>query len=195
MGGRHGDRRADLLDVAAARFVEEGIAATTMESIARGAGAGKATLYRYFSDKDAVVDALLDREGDRMEALVAGAAADAPDAATRLEERFLAALRFLVTHPLLGEDRDEARDLLERIVASDGRHVDRMLRLFAEVVAEGVASEEFRRARPLAVAEVMVRLLLSYLAFPPMVLRIEDEAQARVLARAIPDGLKGLAID
>jgi len=190
MASQQGDRRGDLLEVAASRFVEDGMRATTMESIARGAGAGKATLYRYFSDKDAVVEALLVREIERLERRMQRSMEPAGDSAARVEAGFLAALGFLVEHPLLARGRgDDPAALLERITATDGGHVERLLRPFADVVAGGVASGEFRNVDPRAAAEIAVRLLLSYVAFPPMDLRVEDDVQARTLARALSEGL------
>ena len=73
--------------------------------------------------------------------------------------------------------------------STDGGHVERLLRPFADVVAGGVASGEFRNVDPRAAAEIAVRLLLSYVAFPPMELRVDDDVQARTLARALSEGL------
>jgi AcrR family transcriptional regulator len=63
---------------AARRFVAVGIRKTTMEDIAKEARAGKATLYRHFANKDAVIDALLEREAARLDRRLRTAAAERP---------------------------------------------------------------------------------------------------------------------
>jgi AcrR family transcriptional regulator len=183
------DRRADLLAAAARRFVAVGIRKTTMEDIAREARAGKATLYRYFANKDAVIDALLDREADRLDRRLREAAASAPTAGARIEAAFVSGVDFFVTHPVLTRGRDEEPGLLlPRITADGGPLVVRGLDLFTQLIDEGVASGELRDVRPRAAAEVVMRLILSYFSFPPMEVRVDDPDEARWLAHALVAG-------
>src|SRR5215469_11629252 len=53
---RHQVRDA-ILDAAAALVFEQGLRSVTMAQIAEHAGIGRATLYKYFSDVDAIVHA------------------------------------------------------------------------------------------------------------------------------------------
>jgi AcrR family transcriptional regulator len=185
------DRREDLLSAAARRFVAEGIRATTMEDIARDAGAGKATLYRYFANKDAVIDALLERESERFARGVELAArgADHADAVARLEAAFVAGVRFFVEHPLLIRDRDEEPAvLLPRITADGGPLVRRALALFATLIVQGIDAGELRRVDATAAAEVVIRLILSYFVFPPMHVRVDDPVEASTFAHALIAG-------
>jgi AcrR family transcriptional regulator len=183
------DRREDLLVAAARRFVAEGLRRTTMEDIARDAGAGKATLYRHFANKDAVIDALLEREARRFERVLELAAAGEPDAAGRIEATFVAAVAFLVEHPVLTRGRDEEPGLLlPRITADGGPLVARGLERFGQLIAEGVASGELRAVDPRAAAEVVVRLVLSYFSLPPMYVRVDDPDEARAFAHALVAG-------
>jgi AcrR family transcriptional regulator len=183
------DRREDLLAAAARRFVTTGIRHTTMEDIARDAGAGKATLYRHFANKDAVIDALLEREAERFERILEHAAADEPDAAGRIEASFVAAVAFFVEHPVLTRGRDEEPGLLlPRITADGGPLVARGLQRFRQLIADGVASGELRAVDPQAAAEVIVRLVLSYFSLPPMYVRVDDPADARAFAHALVAG-------
>jgi len=183
------DRREDLLAAAARRFVAVGIRKTTMEDVAREARAGKATLYRHFHNKDAVIDALLEREGERFtRELERGAAAHA-DASGRVEGAFLAGVRFFVEHPVMTKGRDEEPGiLLPRITARGGPLVGRGLDLFTALIEEGVATGEFRRVDPPAAAEVAVRLILSYFSFPPMHVRVDDPDEAAAFAHALVAG-------
>jgi AcrR family transcriptional regulator len=187
-GGRR-ERREDLLAAAARRFVAVGIRKTTMEDVAREARAGKATLYRHFANKDAVIDALLEREAERFVTELERAAAGRPDAAGRIEAAFLAGVRFFVDHPVLTRGRDEESGvLLPRITANGGPLVVGGLELFTRLIADGVATRELRRVEPEAAAEVVIRLTLSYFTFPPMHVRVDDEAEAQAFAHALVAG-------
>jgi AcrR family transcriptional regulator len=187
--GTRRDRREDLLAAAARRFVARGIRRTTMEDIAKEAHAGKATLYRHFANKDAVIDALLEREAERFERLLERAAAGHDTAPDRIEAAFLAGVRFFVEHPVMTRGRDEEPGvLLPRITANGGPLVQRGFALFTRLVEEGVESGTLRRVDPPAAAEVIVRLTLSYFSFPPMHVRVDDPEEARAFAHALVAG-------
>ncbi|KRE47760.1 TetR family transcriptional regulator [Arthrobacter sp. Soil736] len=54
--------RAAILDATAALVGEQGIASVTMSQIAQSAGIGRATLYKYFPDVDAILAAWHERQ-------------------------------------------------------------------------------------------------------------------------------------
>ncbi len=61
-----------ILDAAMVRFSQQGIRSTTMSQLAADVGISRVWLYRYFSNRDAVVAGLLGREAKRfIDALVA----------------------------------------------------------------------------------------------------------------------------
>ena len=63
---KHPDRARDrLLDAAEICFGEFGISKTTVEDIAKQAMVSRATVYRYFSGRDAVVSGVILRETER----------------------------------------------------------------------------------------------------------------------------------
>jgi AcrR family transcriptional regulator len=160
-----------------------------MEDIAREARAGKATLYRHFANKDAVIDALLEREADRFVRALTRAADGHTDAAGKLEAAFLAGVRFFVEHPVLTRGRDEEPGLLlPRVTANGGPLVTRGLELFRAVIDDGVRRGELRPVDPEPAAEVVVRLILSYFTFPPMHVRVDDPAEASSFAHALIAG-------
>ncbi|MEX1164267.1 MAG: TetR/AcrR family transcriptional regulator [Nitriliruptor sp.] len=183
------DRREDLLAAAARRFVAVGIRRTTMEDVAREARAGKATLYRHFANKDAVIDALLEREAARFERRLRAAADEHEAAADRIEAAFLVGVRFFVDHPVMAKGRDEEPGIvLPRITAKAGPVVSRGLGLFTDLIADGVERGELRDVDPPAAAEVIVRLILSYFSFPPMYVAVDDPVEARAFAHALVAG-------
>lgn len=184
-------RRDDLLAAAARRFIETGLRKTTMEDIAREAGAGKATLYRHFSNKSDLIDALLVGEGERLRRRLNRAYEGREGVLPGLEDAFLTGVRFLVEHPVLTRGRDEEPAmLLERVTAHQGPLVEAALDWFAQVVQDGIDAGEVREVEPRWAAEVLVRLMLSWFAFPPMAIPVHDPARAGVFAHAlITEGL------
>lgn len=54
--------RARLIDTAAALFEQHGVDAVTMSEVAQAAGVGKGTLYRHFSNKTDLCQAMLDQD-------------------------------------------------------------------------------------------------------------------------------------
>lgn len=71
-------RRSQLLDAADAVFTSHGVTAP-LELVVERAGVGRATLYRQFPDRHAILLALLERSGQRMQDKAASLQ-DRPDA-------------------------------------------------------------------------------------------------------------------
>jgi AcrR family transcriptional regulator len=68
-----GKRRvATLLQAAGSLFAEKGYDAVTMTEIAERAGAPIGSLYQFFSSKEALADALLDRFSERLRDVLNG---------------------------------------------------------------------------------------------------------------------------
>lgn len=180
------NRRDDLLAAAARRFVEVGLRRTTMEDIAREAGAGKATLYRHFANKSDLIDALLVAEGERLRRRLARAFEAHEAVLPGLEDAFLTGLQFLVEHPVLAKGREEEPAmLLQRVTAHRGPLVETALDTFADAIERGVAEGEIREVNPRWAAEVLVRLMLSWFAFPPMAIPVHDEAEVQRFAHVL----------
>lgn len=55
-------RADEILDAAALLFADQGVGRPGMEDVARAAGCSRATLYRHFDNKDAVLRAFVHRE-------------------------------------------------------------------------------------------------------------------------------------
>lgn len=75
--------QARILAAARTTFLADGVAEASVDSIARCAGLGRATVYRHFTGKDALLVGLLEEDWDRQVALFArlGAGDVAPDSA------------------------------------------------------------------------------------------------------------------
>jgi AcrR family transcriptional regulator len=188
-GAPPASRRSALLDAASDRFIAVGITKTTMEDIARGAGAGKATLYRYFPNKSAVVDALVERENARFTRVLERAAAAEEAAADRVEAAFVAGLEFLRSHPMLTKSlREEPDVLLPYLTLRSGPVVQSGMAVFAEVIRSGIEAGELRPVDPEWAAETLFRLLMSFFSLPPLAIRVDDPDQVRTYARGLVAG-------
>jgi len=160
-----------------------------MEDIAREAGAGKATLYRYFPNKAAVVDALVRRENERFTRRLTRAVTDGDGAAGKIEAAFVAALDFLRSHPMLNKSlREEPDVLLPYLTLRSGPMVETGMRIFAGVIQEGVRSGELRPVHPEWAAETLFRLVMSFFSLPPLAIRVDDPEQVRQYAHGLVAG-------
>lgn len=89
---RHELAREQILDAAAASFADRGVAAVGMAEVARAAGCSRATLYRYYANRDELRAAFVDREARRIGAEVTAAVAGIADPAEQLVVAVLTAL-------------------------------------------------------------------------------------------------------
>ncbi|ABK72395.1 TetR/AcrR family transcriptional regulator [Mycolicibacterium smegmatis] len=175
LAGRRGEVAADLiLDAADALFARKDAATVGMHEIAAAAGCSRATLYRYFENRDALYTAYVHREARRVYQEVSDQVVGIGDPAERLMEGVITALRAVRCSPALSswfaatqrpiggemaEHSEVIRALVEGFVRSLGSPTD----------ADDDAAVG-RRARWL------VRVMVSLLVFPGV-----DEADERTM--------------
>lgn len=77
------DTRTDLLDAAQSRLAEHGYAGTSIRDLAADVGIKESSVYKHFSSKQALLEAVLARADERVAATatVLGVSVDDPDAA------------------------------------------------------------------------------------------------------------------
>lgn len=75
-------RRRQIVDAAAKLLLEQGYLPLPVDGLARAVGVSKALVYRLFPDQDGLIDAVLARELDALEAAGIGAAAAGADLET-----------------------------------------------------------------------------------------------------------------
>jgi AcrR family transcriptional regulator len=130
--------REATLDVTAALVAERGLPSVTMSEIAKRAGIGRATLYKYFPDVDSILTAWHERQiGAHLQQLI-----DIRDHGTDPGERLEAVLRGFAFMSRHDHDGDIAA-FLHR-----GQHVtrahQRLHDLIEELIAEGVTAGRLR---------------------------------------------------
>lgn len=167
--------RERILDAALALFEDFGIRRTTMEDVARRAGVSRVTIYRRFPQKDRLVQAVIMREGERFFADLERAVAGRP----AIEERIVEGFAFT-----LASARDHV--LLNRLIRTEDGTLPYLTTEGGPVIA--AAREFLARQMPAgrdaqAVAEIVARLVLSFLLTPDSVVPLDTPRQARAFAR------------
>lgn len=171
------DELGELVVTAAlAEFVEYGIRRSTIEGIARRAGASKMTIFRKFQTKQGLVAAVLAREVRRgMEQLDTEWTRE-----ETLEESVVHGFRFIVTfvhgHPLFTRLLRSEPEFLLPLMTIDGAPVLALYRdliaqrLTSEVAAGRAAVDDVHR-----VAEVIARMAISLVLTRDGVISLDDD--------------------
>lgn len=152
-------KQYQILDAAARMFASYGFNKTNMGDVVREAGVARATLYKYYSSKDALFHAVVSREGSQM----LDAVSEAVSAATSTRERLRLAI---ITHTdLIRQKLNVLRVSLEAAahIMSRWRHEtdelqEKALDFYAGIIERGVESEEIESDDPRETA-----LLLMYM--------------------------------
>ncbi|MEV6278967.1 helix-turn-helix domain-containing protein [Nocardia sp. NPDC051832] len=90
-----------ILDAAGQLFAERGVAETGMAEVARAAGCSRATVYRYFDNRQALRLAFVHRAARRLGAEVVEEVAEIDDPVERIIAAMLAAVHAVRAEPLL----------------------------------------------------------------------------------------------
>jgi AcrR family transcriptional regulator len=143
------DTRLSIVDTAERLFKAIGYQKTTVADIAKTLRMSPANVYRFFDSKKSINEAVLERyKGEQEQALLA-IAAQGGSAASRLREMLLTIHRM---NQARFADQQRMQEMVcaameeswEAIIA----HVERLDGVLRTIVAEGVASGEFRDADP-----------------------------------------------
>ncbi len=158
---------------------EVGLRRLTMEDVARRAGLGRATLYRHFQSKDALVQAVIVAEAQAFFLALDGALGDCASDEERLVEGFAFALQYVRAHALLAKLlRSEPETLLPSLMGGQ------LIALATAAVCRRVHEESPHSRRAGETAELLVRLVLSLALTPESGLGVENREGALRFARA-----------
>ena len=180
-----------ILDAALAQFEDFGLRRSTMEDIARRCGMSRITIYRRFPKKENLVQAVVLRELQSFLNCLERVGADAPgelSAQDKMVERIALALQYLGNHPLL---RRLLRTEPESILPSLTVHGAPVVDMAREHIAAFIRKDLFGTRTPPAeaerqvqvVAEVGVRIVLSFILTPSSAIPMETLEDARAFAR------------
>ncbi len=175
-----------ILDAALWVAAASGLPNLTMDEVARRAGVGRMTVYRRFGGRERLVQALMVREARRGIAEIAAALDPNASAEETIATGFVAALRVARTNPLVRRlSQLEPQVLLEALNDPADPGAELIRGFIAARIREGQRSGELRDLDPDAAAELLFRIGVSFLLMPASVIAIDDEQEARALARTM----------
>ncbi|QKW10218.1 TetR/AcrR family transcriptional regulator [Streptomyces sp. NA04227] len=173
-----------VLDAAREQLIRFGLRRTTVDDVARAAGIARVTVYRRVGNKEAVVSACLLREYRRFVEDLDAAMGPLPSVQERVTEGFVAVLRHIREHELIGGMLESEPETLLPYLTVDGGPV---LRAMRDYVARRLDEERRAEGLPVggatAVAELMVRITVSFLLNPETCFDLDSEEGARAFAR------------
>ena len=183
------DSTTAILDAGLAEFERVGIRRARVEDVARQAGIGRATLYRRFADKDALVAAALMRKFELFMAQLDEVMAAQATLEDSLVEGFVALRRFTRDDPLLSRLLAvEPETVLPFLTVEAGPvlaigrdYLVRTIRAAGRELPDGVDAE--------VAAEMAVRLMHSLIATPQGVIAQDDESSRDFARRYMVDQL------
>jgi AcrR family transcriptional regulator len=174
-----------ILAGALAQFEDFGLRRSTMEDVARRLGISRVTIYRRFASKDALVEAVIMRECVRFFEALDRAVTEYASTYERLVEGFVFTLDYLRGHTLVNRLlQTEPEALLPHLTLQGGPVLTGATRLLADRISQEV--DEGRLDEPIDVevaAELLARLVLSFLLTPQSTIPLATEADARRFAR------------
>ena len=151
------ERKENIIMAAHRLFARFGLKKTTMEEIAREAGVGKATIYKFFDGKEAVFSAVLRVNIERMLALMR----EAINSASTVRDKLGEPVKALVHH-LRKQAREQGFNLdvfpeMRSLVESEGMYFyDEAKTLLADVLRGGAKRGEVAVSDPVRVADTVV---------------------------------------
>ncbi len=125
-------RRQALLDAAGKVFTRQGFLRTLVSDIVAEAHVGQGTFYRYFPDKRAIFEALLDRFLANVFEAFAGMTANPPQDQDEYREASIVAIRQATE--ILDRDRDLALLLLREAPTVDSELEDKVSSVYSALV-------------------------------------------------------------
>ena len=170
-----------------------GIRRITMEDVARRSGVGRATLYRRFPTKDALIDAVVLAEARRYLDGSAQARAHADTLEDRLVYGTVFTVTFLREHALLKKLlRTEPETILPSLTVDAGAIIDfatdySAAQLRADLYGTNATTDEQER-HVRTVAELHTRLTLSFIVTPHTSIKLNtlDDTRAYVRTYLLP---------
>lgn len=174
-----------ILDAAVEELRAYGLRRTSVDNVARRAGLSRATVYRRFENKSVLVQAALVRESARFFGEIVAAIGPLPTVVDRLVEGFVVGLRKVRTDALL-----------TRLLVSDPEELVPYLTLRGAGVIAAASEflvEQYRQVAgpslgagrdPRVLAEMVVRLAISFTLTPDGVVPVDDDDAVRAFARS-----------
>lgn len=166
-----------ILDAAERLYTERDQASIGMNEIARAAGCSRATLYRYFENREALRTAYVHRETHRLGREIVARTGAIDDPRERLITSIVVTLRMVRDSPALASWFAHTRPPIAGELAEQSEVITALAAAFVNSLGPQDAAVVQRRAR------WMVRVLTSLLMYPG---RDEDDERAMIEEFVVP---------
>jgi len=188
VGGGSGEDEVTerILDSASELFLRHGIRRCTVDEIAQHSGLGRTTVYRRFEGRSQIVTAVLARECRRFFTSILFATSHLETVEDMVVEGFLTGMASSDRSTLSALARNEPE--LLRLVTVDATPLIAAATGFL-VAAFGPLERPVDRHRVEVVAEVLVRLALSFVLDGTSAIPLQDRSRARADLHALLDPL------
>lgn len=170
-----------ILDAARTCFSRFGLRKTAMEDIAREAGLSRGTLYRYFSDKDALYGAVNERETRLFLEEVVERASGLDSLEEKIIRVLMAAVGFLRENPMNAAMAATDPEAFAAAISTNGRELlELAVGAVTPMVREAMEKGEVRSdLDPARAAEWIVRVELSLISTPSVTFDRDDPDELR----------------
>jgi AcrR family transcriptional regulator len=164
-----------ILDGAYEELLEHGLRRTSMDAIARRAGVGRATVFRRFANREALLTAVVAREVRGFIATVDRAIAHIDTPQDRVVPGFLAFVTELRSHPLLQRLLlTDPADVLPLVTRDADAPLGLARHYLAGQVRHAVADGAPIAADPDELGELLARIAMSFALTPRSVIALDD---------------------
>lgn len=178
LAGRRTEVAAErILDAAGELFAKKEAATVGMHEIASAAGCSRATLYRYFENREALYTAFVNRESYRLYREMTDQITAIQDPAQRLIEGMMASLRNVRRSPTLASWFATTQRPIGGEMAEQSQVISALTEAF--VISLGSDDPEVVAHR----ARWLVRVMTSFLVFPG---RDEDDERSMLEEFLVP---------
>ena len=153
------DTYEKILAAARRLFAQQGYTATSMRQVAETAGIGKATIYHHFSNKQAIVMALLGNNLTRMTGALEHVRAES-DPRRRIQVATLGSVDFLFeTADIMQIARREIPGARDQMQSGFAKFFQEYMALLSESIRLGTQQGIFRPVDPVASARVLMTMI------------------------------------
>ena len=177
------ESRNRVLDCARELYIEFGLRRTTMEDVAKRVGIGRATLYRRFSDKEQLFQAVILRDTQRDLIRIQEAVQRQHSFLDGLLEAFVLAVTYIHHNPLLSRLLTTEPDHVLPSLTTGFPPIMAFTRNFvASQIRRGQEAGQIKAVPADSAAEMLLRLIHSLMLTPNGVINPGDEANLREFA-------------
>ena len=182
------DTRARIMDTAEVLFRRLGYAKTAVADIASELDMSPANVYRFFSSKNAIVEAICHKCLNELEDKAWAVARSRGSAADRIERVFLEILTYHKENLLVDQ---RVNDLVEAAIEHSWEairaHKENIRMVFEAILRDGIKAGEFEAVDPPSTARLIMRSMVHFCHPVLLAQCLQDnedvEADARATAR------------